>query len=272
MSKDISTIKCGNKINFPQFLLSPRMVTRNFVDIERFKNDPGAAYITIRTVGGISAILRYAYEGAALEGMRKDSEYAGYELVTASDTMKVIIGNYKHDEKTEKGTEALMDMLFKILMTCNYPMTTHTKDGFMLLASTRNGPFNYGRHNDNLPEKGEDYDADIKVNCYHIREKDEAIIALISAINLWGNRVGVTFNIRYYKDRYDVKPSVAREIFANAAVTDLFANMEKMKMNSDSLDVMASELAFAIVPVKAGIPHWEAFGASDTGFKDDEDY
>ena len=67
------------------------IVYRVFVD-----NDPGAAYITIRTVGGISAILRYAYEGAALEDMRKDSEYAGYELVTASDTMKVIIGNYKH--------------------------------------------------------------------------------------------------------------------------------------------------------------------------------
>lgn len=271
MSKDINTIKCGSKIKFPQFLLSPRIVTRNFVCIERFKNDPGAVYLNIRTVGGVSAMLRYAYEGAALEAMRKDSEYIGYELVTASDTMKVIIGNFKHDEKTEKGTEALMDMLFRILMTCNYPMTTHTKDGFMLLATTRGGgPYSYGRRNDNLPEKGENYDADIMVECYHIREKDEAVIALISAINLWGNRVGVTFNIRYYKDHYDVKPAVAREIFANAGVADLFTNMEKMKMNSEALDNMASELAFAIAPVREGIPHWEAFGASDTGWKDDD--
>lgn len=271
MSKDINTIKCGSKIKFPQFLLSPRIVTRNFVCIERFKNDPGAVYLNIRTVGGVSAMLRYAYEGAALEAMRKDSEYIGYELVTASDTMKVIIGNFKHDEKTEKGTEALMDMLFRILMTCNYPMTTHTKDGFMLLTTTRGGgPYSYGRRNDNLPEKGENYDADIMVECYHIREKDEAVIALISAINLWGNRVGVTFNIRYYKDHCDVKPAVAREIFANAGVADLFTNMEKMKMNSEELDNMASELAFAIAPVREGIPHWEAFGASDTGWKDDD--
>lgn len=271
MSKDISTIKCGNKIKFPQFLLSPRIVTRNLVCIERFKSDPGAVYINIRTVGGVSAMLRYAYEGVALEGMRKDGEYAGYELTTASDTMKVIIGNFKHDEKTEKGTEALMDMLFKILMTCNFPMTTHTKDGFMLLATTHGaGPYRYGSHNDNLPEKGENYDADIRVECYHIREKDEAIIALISAINLWCNRVGVTFNVRYYKDRYDVKPAIAREIFANADVADLFSNMEKMKMNSEALDNMANELAFAIVPVREGIPNWEAFGASDTGWKDDE--
>ena len=256
MSKDISTIKCKNEVNLKGFSLNPQFLQRTKITFERIKGDAGAVYITIRTTGGMLAMFRYAYEGDALKDIKKDSETEGYTVKTAADTVKVVLGNYKHNDNTEKGTEALMDDIFSVLQTSAYQMTPHTADGFMLLIhnSRRNtgGP--------KAPEKNEDYNEDIMIECFNIREKDEPVIALISAINLWGNRVGCSFNTYYYRDYERIEPSTARELYSNSGIMSIFDRMREMQMTYQAIDDAAMHLSGMFKPKDARVPSWVAIG------------
>ena len=129
MSKDISTIKYDKVINLDGFIINPRFLMNTSIRIERIKDDPGAAYISIGTSGGMIAIFRYVYEGEALKNMTKDFVNAGYKLKTAIDEVKIAVGNYKHDDSCENGTNALLNDIFSVLMTSTNPITPHTGDG-----------------------------------------------------------------------------------------------------------------------------------------------
>jgi len=267
MAKTISAVKVKDAIKLDGFIVSPYALSETDISIIRIKQDPGAAYINISTTGGEIAVLRYAYEGKALKNMTKVSEGEMYHIKTGHDTIKVAIGNYMHDPKAENGVEAMFDDIFAILETSRYTMTPHTEDGFMMLV--RKHPRYSGP---DAPEKNESYDADITVQCKNIREKDEEIIALISAINLWGNRVGVHFNAYY--DSYDdeIGATIARALYSNPGIVDIFRRMEGMQMVPKVLDMMSASLVRMLKPVGERIPNWTAFGASCRPLdKDDDD-
>jgi len=257
MAKTISAAKVKDAIKLDGFIVNPHALTETEISIIRIKQDPGAAYINITTTGGVIAVLRYAYEGKALENMTKASEGEAYNIKIGHDTIKVVVGNYMHDPKAEKGVEAMFDDIYAILETSRYTMTPHTEDGFMMLI--RNHPRYSGP---DAPEKNEDYDADITIQCKNIREKDEEVIALISAINLWGNRVGVHFNAYYDPYNDEIGSTVARTLYTNPGVVDIFRKMEDMQMVPKVLDMMSTSLVRMLKPNHKRIPDWVAFGAS----------
>ena len=256
MSKDISTIKYDKVINLDGFIINPRFLMSTSIRIERIKDDPGAAYISIGTSGGMIAIFRYAYEGEALKNMTKDFVNAGYKLKTAIDEVKIAVGNYKHDDSCEDGTNALLNDIFSVLMTSTNPITPHTGDGFMLLVRNQRRCGSAKT----APEQDEDYGEDIRIECLNIRKKDEAIVSLISAINLWGNRVGVEFNTYFYDSTGRMKASAAREIYSNVGICEMFIKMDKIQMGKAALDRISVQLSELLMPIGSNIPRWMAFG------------
>lgn len=264
MSKDISTIKYDKTINLDEFIVNPEFLKGTTIRFERVKADPGAVYISICTSGGMLGVFRYAYEGEALKNISKDFVHAGYKIKTVSDETRVVIGNYKHNESAEKGTNELLNDIFSVLATSAYTMTPHTADGFMMLVHERVG----GGYRDDLPEPTENYNEDIAIECVNIRQKDEAVISLISAINLWGNRVGVSFNTYFYDHGGHMTASSARAIYSNPGVCELFLDMDKMQMDTYALDRMSAKLALMLYPKNKSVPQWVAFGGqTDTDRK-----
>lgn len=244
----------SNVIKLDDFVVNPDLIVDwNSIEIQRFKNDPGAFYVRIRTTGGVLGILRYAYEGAAYENIEDDADVDEFTLKIGYDKVKFVLGNFKHDDEVEHGTKAFLDVFCDAIETCNQKLTIHTADGFPILIYNRPTRSGWSHSSKGKrckqPEEDEYYGAETLIQCIDIRKSDEAAQAVISAVGIWCNRVNVNYTMSY-NEQFDLSyihnASTAQAIFTNPGIMKLYASMNSMSMNEEAKTSACKLIARAI--------------------------